>query len=85
MSSPAVGVESTASIHEADELMMKQKWQISSLERELEKNKKKMGAEAARAEFLSKNGKAAAQAKPTAPIAAPQTAEEAIAPDPDKQ
>jgi len=67
--------------------MMKQKWQISSLQRELEKNKKKMGAETARAEFLSKNCKAAAPATATAsaPLAAPQTAEEAIAPDPDKQ
>lgn len=69
--------------------MMKQKWQISSLERELEKNKKKMDAETARAQFLSKNGKGAAPAAPlaatsAAPLAA-QAAEEAIAPDPDKQ
>lgn len=47
--------------------LMKQKWQISSLERELEKTKKKLGSDTARAQFLSKNGKADAQPAPVAP------------------
>lgn len=63
--------------------LMKQKWQISSLERELEKTKKKAGAEAARAQFLSKNGKAAPQPIAAAPAAV--VVEESLAPDPDKQ
>ena len=57
--------------------LMKQKWQISSLERELEKTKKKLGADTARAQFLSKNGKTEAAASAAA-------AEESLAPDPDK-
>ena len=57
--------------------LMKQKWQISSLERELEKTKKKIGADTARAQFLSKNGKTEAAASAAA-------AEESLAPDPDK-
>ena len=61
--------------------LMKQKWQISSLERELEKTKKKLGADTARAQFLSKNGKTEAAAPAAAPVAA---AEESLAPDPDK-
>ena len=61
--------------------LMKQKWQISSLERELEKTKKKLGADTARAQFLSKNSKAEAAA-PVAVAAA--AAEESLAPDPDK-
>ena len=61
--------------------LMKQKWQISSLERELEKTKKKLGADTARAQFLSKNGKAEAAAPAAAPVAA---AEESLVPDPDK-
>ena len=65
---------------------MKQKWQISSLERELEKTKKKLGADTARAQFLNKNGKADAQPAPAAPVAAPAAAaEESLVPDPDKQ
>ena len=67
--------------------LMKQKWQIGSLERELEKTKKKLGADTARAQFLSKNGKpetppAVAAAAATTATAA---AEETLAPDPDKQ
>lgn len=66
--------------------LMKQKWQISSLERELEKTKKKLGADTARAQFLSKNGKAEAQPAPVAPAAATAVAaEESLVPDPDKQ
>ena len=61
--------------------LMKQKWQISSLERELEKTKKKLGADTARAQFLSKNGKTEAAAPVAASAAA---AEESLAPDPDK-
>jgi len=61
--------------------LMKQKWQISSLERELEKTKKKLGADTARAQFLSKNGKTDAAAPAAAPVAA---AEESLVPDPDK-
>ena len=61
--------------------LMKQKWQISSLERELEKTKKKLGADTARAQFLSKNGKTEAAAPAAAPVAA---AEESLVPDPDK-
>ena len=60
--------------------LMKHKWQISSLERELEKTKKKLGADTARAQFLSKNGKAEA----AAPVAVAAAAEESLAPDPDK-
>ncbi len=61
--------------------LMKQKWQISSLERELEKTKKKLGADTARAQFLSKNGKTETAAPAAAPAA---TAEESLVPDPDK-
>ena len=61
--------------------LMKQKWQISSLERELDKTKKKLGADTARAQFLSKNGKTDAAAPAAAPVAA---AEESLVPDPDK-
>ena len=61
--------------------LMKQKWQISCLEQELEKTKKKLGADTARAQFLSKNGKAEAAAPAAAPVAA---AEESLVPDPDK-
>ena len=61
--------------------LMKQKWQISSLERELEKTKKKLGADTARAQFLSKNGKTEAAAPAAVPVAA---AEESLVPDPDK-
>ena len=68
--------------------LMKQKWHISSLERELEKAKKKLGADAARAEFLSKTAKPASETKP-APVAAAAAvatpAEETLVPDPDKQ
>ena len=65
--------------------LMKQKWQISSLERELEKTKKKVNADDARAKFLSKNG-APADQPAAAPVAAPVAAAEAsLAPDPDKQ
>ena len=60
--------------------LMKQKWQIGSLEREVEKLKKKAGIDTARAQFLSKNGKADAQTASAAPAAA----EESLAPDPDK-
>ena len=60
--------------------LMKQKWQIGSLEREVEKLKKKAGIDTARAQFLSKNGKAEAQTASAAPAAA----EESLAPDPDK-
>ena len=62
--------------------LMKQKWQISSLERELDKTKKKLGADTARAQFLSKNGKPEATAPAAAPVAA--AAEETLVPDPDK-
>ena len=61
--------------------LMKQKWQISSLEREVEKLKKKAGVDTARAQFLTKNGKAEAAAPAAAPVAA---AEESLVPDPDK-
>ena len=61
--------------------LMKQKWQISSLERELEKTKKKLGADTARAQFLSKNGKPEAAATAATAVAA---AEESPVPDPDK-
>ncbi len=61
--------------------LMKQKWQISSLERELDKTKKKLGADTARAQFLSKNGKTDAATPAAAPVAA---AEESLVPDPDK-
>ena len=65
--------------------LMKQKWQISSLERELEKTKKKLGADTARAQFLSKNGKTEAAATAAAPVAASAAAaEESLVPDPDK-
>ena len=65
--------------------LMKHKWQISSLERELEKAKKKLGADTARAQFLSKNGKTDASAPVAAPAAAPvAAAEESLVPDPDK-
>lgn len=68
--------------------LMKQKWHISSLERELEKAKKKLGADAARAEFLSKTARPAAETKP-APVAAAAAvaapAAETLVPDPDKQ
>ena len=60
---------------------MKQKWQIGSLERELEKTKKKLGADTARAQFLSKNGKTDASAPAAASVT---TAEESLVPDPDK-
>ena len=63
--------------------LMKQKWQIGSLERELEKTKKKLGADTARAQFLSKNGKAEVQSAPAATAVA--AAEESLVPDPDKQ
>ena len=61
--------------------LMKHKWQISSLERELDKTKKKLGADTARAQFLSKNGKTDAATPAAAPVAA---AEESLVPDPDK-
>ncbi|NCB22730.1 MAG: LapA family protein [Deltaproteobacteria bacterium] len=65
--------------------LMKQKWQISSLERELEKTKKKLGADTARAQFLSKNGKTEAAATAASPVAASAAAaEESLVPDPDK-
>ena len=65
--------------------LMKHKWQISSLERELEKTKKKLGADTARAQFLSKNGKPDAAAPAAGPVAASvAAAEESMVPDPDK-
>ena len=67
--------------------LMKQKWQIGSLERELEKTKKKLGADTARAQFLSKNGKPETPSAVAAAAATTATAaaEETLAPDPDKQ
>jgi lipopolysaccharide assembly protein A len=63
--------------------LMKQKWQISSLERELEKAKKKIGADQARTQFLNKTAKPEGPA--AQPVAANAMAEESIVPDPDKQ
>ena len=60
--------------------LMKQKWQIGSLEREVEKLKKKAGIDTAREQFLSKNSKADAQPASAAPAAA----EDSLVPDPDK-
>ena len=58
--------------------LMKQKWQINSLERAVAKGKKQAEAEAARADYLAKAG------KPGQPAAAAQ-ADDIIAPDPDRQ
>lgn len=74
--------------------LLKHKWQISSLEREVEKLRKKLGSETARATFLRKADKAAAleaktggkaDAAACAPQGADLTAEgAALAPDPDR-
>ena len=74
--------------------LLKHKWQISSLEREVEKLRKKLGSETARATFLRKADKAAAleaktggkaDAAACAPQGADRTAEgAALAPDPDR-
>jgi len=65
--------------------LMKQKWQIGSLERELEKTKKKIGADTARAQFLSKNGKSETPPAVATSATTAATAEDTLAPDPDNK
>lgn len=64
--------------------LMKQRWRISSLERAVAKGKKQAEAQAARAEFLEKQGKEQ-QLKTTQAVADAVKADESIAPDPDRQ
>ena len=69
--------------------LMKSKWRVSSLEREMEKLRKQLGAETSRSSFLRKTqstspnaDKSAGENKPTAaPSALP---EDVQVPDPDK-
>ena len=64
--------------------LMKHKWHISNLEREMAKLKKKSDVEASKFSILQKNKEKTegAQAAETKPV---QTADESLVPDPDKQ
>lgn len=69
--------------------LMKSKWRVSSLEREVEKLQKKMGSEAMRNEFLRNTQKSVPQAEkaPKTTDVKPVTAsgpDDVLAPDPDK-
>ena len=68
--------------------LMKSKWRVSSLEREVEKLRKQLGAETSRSSFLRKTqgcptdaGKQSGESKSAASSALP---EDVLAPDPDK-
>ena len=69
--------------------LMKSKWRVSSLERDVEKLRKQLGAETSRSSFLRKTQSTSPNAdKPAGenkPAAAPCTLPEDVqAPDPDK-
>lgn len=69
--------------------LMKSKWRVSSLEREVEKLQKKVGSESARNEFLRNTQKSVPEAEknPKVTEVKPATAsspEDVLVPDPDK-
>ncbi len=68
--------------------LMKKKWQISSLERELKNSRKKLEENAARSGFLRKAAASEQQFQPLAgqgkAADGKDVAEDALAPDPDK-
>lgn len=66
--------------------LMKHKWHISSLEREMAQLRKKADMKTAKRSFFHRNKEKTDAVQPAPTVARPvSTAEESLAPDPDKQ
>ncbi|MGE9985876.1 LapA family protein [Desulfovibrio sp. SGI.169] len=64
--------------------LMKSKWRVSSLEREVEKLRKQLGAEASRGSFLRKTRATPSDARQNGENKSAALPEDVLAPDPDK-